>query len=116
MWKSKARVTNYALRDQIHELRVQISRVTSSNPRVTSSNPRVAKSNSRVRTIKPRVARLKARVGRLKARVEAIKPRDNWKLVSFFYLRFSPKKQAYYFLQRNFYTNVCLKLICDANS
>ena len=88
-------------------MQVQISQVT-------SSNPQVAKTNLRVRTIKQRVARLKARVGRLKprfgrlkAQAEAIKPRDNWNLVPFFYLRLSPKKQTYYFLQRNVYTNVC---------
>ena len=35
-------------------------------------------------------------------------------LVSFFYIRISTKKQPFYFLKRNSYTNVCFKFLCDA--
>ena len=33
---------------------------------------------------------------------------------SIFYIRISTKKQAFDFLKRNSYTNVCLQLLCDA--
>ena len=38
---------------------------------------------------------------------------DNQNLVSFFYTRISTIKQAFDFLQRSSYTNVCLKFLCD---
>ena len=39
---------------------------------------------------------------------------DNQNLVSFFYIRMPTQKQAFSFLKRNSYTNVCLKFLYDA--
>ena len=39
---------------------------------------------------------------------------DNWNLVSFFYIQICTKKQAFDFLKRNSYQNVCLKFLCNA--
>ena len=39
---------------------------------------------------------------------------DNYNLVSCFYIRISTKKQAFDFLKRNSYTNVCLKSLYEA--